>query len=483
MRKLVRIMLIVAIIAPLISAGLIYVGVQADLGREAETSVVAEETTIFVDDLSVTVSGTGAILPSREVPLLFELTAPVVEVLVKAGDTVQAGDVIARLDATDFDASVEEAEIAVQFQEIALQALTAPPRDVDIAAAEAAVNVAQASYNAALSTGTSPQQVEIARLQAELSRNQLWQTQLQRDGGHIILPELPPDLPPEITDLINRTVDQLNAQNAAQFLTPLEQLEYGIQISDANAEAAASRGPDLGSLNGANSGRVQAQIALDNLLAGAGDSQLQRAQIDLDQAQLALERAHAARDAAVLTAPFAGVIAQNNLLVGQFPPGGLPAVLLVDTSAYFIDLAIDEIDVLQIQAGQPVEIALDALPEAEITGIVERVSLTPTRLGELVTYVVRVKLDPTDALIRMGMTATARITTQQVNAAPLLLNRFIRLDRATGRAFVTVETADGQYEEIQVTLGARNETYSQIISGLTDGQRILLLPRNAQVAP
>lgn len=483
MRRLLRILLIVAIFAPTLSAALIYVRVQSDLGRETEISVATEEAFVFVDDLAVTVSGTGAIMPSREVPLLFELTAPVVEVLVNTGDSVAVGDVIARLDATDFDASVEEAEIAVQFQEIALQALTAPPRDVDIAVAEAAVNAAQASYNAAFSTGTSPQQAEIARLQAELARNQLWQTQLQRDGGHIILPELPPDLPPEITDLINRTVDQLNAQNEAQFSTPLEQLEYGILISDANAEAVANRGPDSGSLNSANAGRVQAQIALDNLLDGAGDSQLQRTQIDLEQAQLALERAQAARDAAVLTAPFDGIVAQNNLTVGQFPPGGFPAVLLVDTSAYFIDLAIDETDILQIQTGQPVEIALDALPEAEITGVVDRVSVTPTRIGELVTYVVRVKLDPTEANLRMGMTATAQITTQQVSAVTLLLNRYIRLDRATGQAFVTVETADGQFEEIQVTLGARNETYSQIVDGISEGQRVVLLPRNAQLTP
>lgn len=481
MRKVLRIILIVAIIAPLISAALVYLRVQQDMQTESVESIVTEEAVVFVDDLTVTISGTGAITPARQVPLLFELTAPVIEILAQTGDQVTEGDVIARLDSTDFDASVEEAEIAVQFQEIAMQALAAPPREVDIAVAEAAVNAAQAAYNAAYSSGTSDQQVEIARLQSELARNQLWQTQLQRDGGRIILPDLPPDLPPEITDLIERTVDQLNAQNEAQFTTPLDQLEYGIQISDANAEAVAGRGPDLGSLNSANAGRVQTQIALDNLLAGAGDGQFQRAQIDLQQSQLALERAQAARDAVTLTAPFDGVIAQNNLVVGQLPPGGSPAALLVDTSAYYIDLAIDETDILQIQVGQPVEITLDALPEAEISGKVERVSVTPTRLGELVTYVVGVRLDSTDAPIRMGMTATARIATQQVSAAPLLLNRFIRVDRATGDAFVTVVNADGDFEEIQVTLGARNDTYSQIVSGVGEGQRVLLLPRNTVV--
>lgn len=481
LRRLLRILLTVLVLSAVVSAVIIYSQVSTALERGDQPSLVTDETFVEVGDLVVTVSASGTILPARQVPLVFELSAPVVEVLAVSGDAVLAGDVIARIDDTDYRAAVMEAQIALDGALLAFEAITAAPREVDVAVAQAAVNAAQAAYNAAFqgSRNSNTTQAEIARLQAELTRNQLWQTQLQRDTGLLTVPNLPPEVPPEITDLINRTVDQLNQQTLAQFTTPLNQLEFGVQIADANVEAAQSRGLDLGSLNAANAGRIQAQVALDRLTAGPTDAQMQRAQIDLEQARLNLQRVEQALAATALVAPFDGVIAQNNLTVGQLPPGNNAAVLLVDTSAYYLELPIDETDILQVQEGQAVTLFLDALPEANITGVVERVSVTPTRLGDLVTYLARVRLNPTDMPVRVGMSATARIATREERDTLLLRNNFIRIDRVTQKAFVTVERTPGRFEEVEVVLGARNETFSQVVSGLEAGQRVVRLPRNA----
>lgn len=89
----------------------------------------------------------------------------------------------------------------------------------------------------------------------------------------------------------------------------------------------------------------------------------------------------------------------------------------------------------------------------------------------------RVRLDPTDAPIRAGMSVTARITTQELTDVLLVQNRFIRIDRNTQNAFVTVERSNGRFEEVQVELGVRGELASEIISGLEAGEEIVLLPR------
>ncbi len=102
----------------------------------------------------------------------------------------------------------------------------------------------------------------------------------------------------------------------------------------------------------------------------------------------------------------------------------------------------------------------------------------PTRIGQLVTYLARVTLAPTPEPIRVGMSVTARIATRQVNDVVLVRNRFVRIDRATQQAFVTLEPEPGVYREIPVDLGARNELFSEVISGLNEGQRIVLLPRD-----
>jgi HlyD family secretion protein len=257
----------------------------------------------------------------------------------------------------------------------------------------------------------------------------------------------------------------------------LNQADYGVQIADANYAATTGRTANAGSVANANAALVSAQAQLDRLLNGASDNDLRLAEIAVQQAELAVLQAEAALNRAVITAPFDGVIAQNNLVVGEPPPAETPALLLVDASQYYVDLAIDETDVVEIQVGQPVTFRLDALPDTEITGQVSRVALTPTVAAQLVTYPVRVTLDPNDSPVRIGMSATATIVVDEVQDALILPNRFLRIDRATQQAYVTVERGTGRFEEVPVTLGLRNETESQIVEGIEAGQRVVLLPR------
>ncbi len=177
-----------------------------------------------------------------------------------------------------------------------------------------------------------------------------------------------------------------------------------------------------------------------------------------------------------LVAPFDGVIANSNVIVGELPPAS-GAIEMIDDSEFYIDLAIDETEIADVQVGQPVSLTLDALPEASITGTISRVAQTPTRIGQVVTYVARVTLDPTMEPIRVGMNTTATIQVQQLADVLTVRNRFIRIDRATQQAYVTIQHEDGHFEEVEVELGLRNETTSQIVSGLSAGQRVVLLPR------
>jgi HlyD family secretion protein len=465
--------------------------------EEERQDIVVARAVVETGDLTVTVSATGSVAPARQVPLAFELSAPVIEVLVETGDVVSAGDVLARLDTFDYEAAVLDARSGLELQQLAFDALIAPPRDVDVAVAEAALRAAQASYNAAAQSGPDSGQVEIARLQAELARNQLWQSQLQRDlsgAGTAALPGFSADdLPAVITD----NVPQDDLDNALENLNtllggfgmpvnPLQSVqtelglttqEYSIDIADANFAAILERGPDLSSLNSANAARIQAQIALNRLQDGASEHDRQLASIELQRAQLAVEQAELVLRRAQLIAPFDGVIAQNNLRIGQPPPVESPAMLVMDTSSYIVELPVDETEIVNVREGQRVQLILDALPDAQIGGIVEKVALTPTRIGQLVTYLVQVRLDPTEHPVRASMSATARIATQELTDVLLVPNRFVRIDRTTQTAFVTIERDDGRYEEVQVELGVRNEMSSQVLSGVDAGQRIVLLPR------
>jgi HlyD family secretion protein len=473
---------------------------------------ILEESQVVAGDLTVTVSATGAVQPARQVPLAFQLTAPVMTIYADEGEQVTEGQLLAELDNAEMGLMLQDAETAAQLQRSAFNALTSDPRDVDIAAAEAALQAARAQYSSALNTAPSQYQQEIARMQAELARNRRWQTQLQ--GGAIPDPQIIQglNLPSQI-DLDDATVTAIegatglnlpdpivlgglaqidefiaasNAQSIAAVETQRRQiqnalvgLEYGVQIADVQYQGTLNRGPDFGALSAANAQQTRARITLDRLLNGADTLQVNLANVDLELSELTLEQARFNLEQTRLYAPFDGLLVSNELTVGELPPQGA-AYILMDTDAYYLDLPIDEVDIVKVKEGQRVNIEVDALPDAEITGEVVRLAYTPTVIGQVVTYTARVKLDPTDAPLRVGMTVTAQIVVAERDDVLLVPNRFIRIDRTTQTASVVVRDVDNTLRQVRVILGERNTETSEISVGLLEGQTVVLLPRETE---
>jgi HlyD family secretion protein len=472
MKRILRIIIVVIVLSVLVSAGILYVQFQNEqAAAQAATVKVEDQITVAKSDLTVTVNATGSITPVQQLSLAFGFSAPVKEILVKEGQSVQKGDILARLDAPDLENAVANAQLGLSAQQASYDALTRPARDVDIAVAEAALKAAQAQAGAA-TLGADPNQVQIAQLQAELSRNQLWQAQLQRD-----LPSAVAKQAAEQASKFGITVNVPQSNPADNVTAPIVQAENGVVLADIGVTGAENKPADVAALSSANAQIVAAQERLDLLNNGPTDLQLQIAQTQLQLAQLAVKQAQTALSKTVLTAPFDGVITQNNLVVGEVPSQGA-AMSLIDSSSYYVDVAVDETDIVSVQNGQVVNLRLDALPDAKITAHVTRVALTPIRAGQLVTYRVRVTLDPADAPIRVGMTTTATITVNELKDIIALPNRFIRIDSASQQAYVTVQENETTFTDIPVTLGVRNETESEIVSGLEVGQKVVLVARS-----
>ncbi|MFN8378525.1 MAG: efflux RND transporter periplasmic adaptor subunit [Anaerolineae bacterium] len=490
LRRVIGLVVFVTIVAAVLFGVRQFIQSRGDQGPDA-VSPILEEMTVERGELRVTVGATGAVTPERQVPLTFEVPGIVADVLVEPGQRVAAGDVLVRLDTADLEMSIRAAELVVDSQQAVYDALTAPVRDIDVAAAQAVVDAAQASLAAAYGTAPSNNQVEIARLQSEMARNQLWQAQLQRDlsanqtGLSFDVSGLIPDgadVPQDVIDQVNNALAGLvsvpSTGSSANFTAGLNQAEYGVDIADASYSATAGRGANAGSVAQAQAAVVSAQSALDRLLNGPSELDLQMAEIGLQQAQLALDQARSTLEQAVIYAPFDGVVAAVNAVSGELPPTQQPAVLLVDESKLYLDLAVDETDVVDMAVGQPADLRFDALPDARVTGVITRVADTPVLAGQLVSYPVRVAIDPSEAPVRLGMTSTATVVVQELDDVLVVPNRFIRLDRASQQAYVTIETDDGRFTEIPVQLGLRNQTESQVVSGLDEGQRIVIVARS-----
>ncbi len=465
MNKRLRALLILAVIGAVVAA-VVAARLTVPSAR-AEGNIPVEETaTVERGDIALVVSATGPIQANQTSALSFPISGSVESILVTEGDYVLKGQTLAVVATQDLLDGVLLAQSGVLNQQIALRRLTGKPRGIDVKAAEATLQLAKAQLYEAQHSGSDPLQVQINALNVEIAKNQLWQSELQRDIDDKTKADLRKN--PMTAPLAN----SLPTDN--QHKLDMTSKDYWVKIAQAQLDDAASRGGDIGGVGSAQAAVTAAQVELDNLLNGGSAEEMAQAQGQLEAAQDTLKAAKANLSKATLVAPFEGVIARLNLHVGEHTPVG-PVVIMLDTSSFYVTIPVDEADISKVRVAQPVQLTLDALPGVTVNGKVTRIADTGTKKGDVVTYTVRVEIDPAGPPLLSSMSATARIITSEVKDVLRVRSRFIRLDRATNTAYVNVRQPDGSYKEVEVTLGLRGDTYSEIVDGVQAGDTIAIL--------
>jgi HlyD family secretion protein len=433
---------------------------QAAGGRGGGTSLTQDTSVVDRGEVTITVSATGPIQANQTVSLSFPISGKVATINVNEGDHVRKGQTIATLNTQAALDALTLAQAKVAQQQVALRQLTEKPRQVDINVAQAALDMANASLKSAMS-GPDQLQTQINALNVEVAKNQLWQIELQRDADNNRKAQLQSN---------PRTAGQAaSLPSDATHNGQIASADYNVQIAQAQLDAQKSQGANVGSIASAQAQIVSAQNALNKLLAGGDKDDIARAEAQLQAAQAALDLAKDNLAKTALLAPFDGVVAQINLHLGEVPPASGAAVTMLDTSSFYVDVPIDETDVAKVAIGQPVTLTLDALPGVTVNGKVTRIAETPTMSGDVVTYTTHIEIDPAGQPLLSAMSATATITTSKVENVVRIRNRFVLLDRQSGRAFVNLRQPDGTFKEVQVVLGLRNDTFSEVKSGLSVG--------------
>jgi len=119
-----------------------------------------------------------------------------------------------------------------------------------------------------------------------------------------------------------------------------------------------------------------------------------------------LEAAEAGLAAFSVVAPFDGVVAELNAKLGGSINAGEPAVTVADFSQWLVKTTdLTEIDVVNLAEGQPVNVALDALPDAELSGEILSIGQNYAENQGDIVYEVTILLTDTLPSMRWGMTA------------------------------------------------------------------------------
>jgi len=204
-----------------------------------------------------------------------------------------------------------------------------------------------------------------------------------------------------------------------------------------------------------------------------------KAKASKDSAAATMQLQQAILEKTELTAPFAGVIAEINGEVGEYitpSPSGVatpPAVDLIADGCLYVQAPVDEVDASKIQKGLAVHITLDAFRGERFDGVVSRIA---PYVKELEKQARTVDIDVTlvneqqHQQLLIGYSADVDVVIQRQENT-------LRLPTETVIDGNTVLLYDPSKEQLvlkEFTPGLSNWRYTEVKTGLADGDQVLL---------
>ncbi|KKR07500.1 MAG: Efflux transporter, RND family, MFP subunit [Parcubacteria group bacterium GW2011_GWC2_39_14] len=233
------------------------------------------------------------------------------------------------------------------------------------------------------------------------------------------------------------------------------------------------------------------QIAYNELKAGATESDLLSQEISLGQRRNSLYDAQETYADYTVRAPFDGVVAVCDLVKGDMASSGTAAVTLM-TKQQTAVISLNEVDVAQVAVGQKSNITFDALPDLNITGQVAELDSLGTTSQGVVSYEVKILFDVQDERIKPGMSVSVTITTDLKQDILLVPNAAIKSSGDTNYVETPAQKLTDEnafsstgiilsdtLNQQNVEVGISNDSDTEIVSGLKEGDQVLIKTINA----
>jgi multidrug resistance efflux pump len=333
----------------------------------------------------------GNLVPKDYTYLSFTVGGHVADVLVKQGDQVNTGQILASLgDREQYQTNVVAAQLEVENAQHAINDLndnaSIASDNAWLALLDAKQFVIQAEdVWAGVDTDAYQQKIDDANIEVSDTKTALDDAQTEFNK-YSNLDAANPTRKTAETDLNNAQQDYDNAVHAR------DQLVIDRDRAQANLQLAQAQ-------------QAYAQSNYDSTRQGPDPEQLKLAQMNLDTAQAHLSAAQSTLDNLDLKAPFKGTVVDVNINTGDLISSSTWAILIADYSEWYVETSdLTEQKVVNLSLGQGATISPDALPNLKVTGkVTEITDVSHMQAGD-VLYTARLVLDQPDPRLRWGMT-------------------------------------------------------------------------------
>jgi HlyD family secretion protein len=438
----------------------------AGCNKAATTAATPADTVPIVAQASNRVVAEGVVEPARWSGLSFDIPGTVSEVRVETGQSVQAGDLLARLDTDELELALKNAEQDLLVQQAALDLLDEGTREEVIARADK--DNADAIVQAEIALRAKELQLEKAQLDdpsidvaaAEIGvkqlQSQLAQARAQDPSAEMAAAQVGlerakialDDAQNEYNKALDRPWEDQSIRDA--WAKQLEQMQLNYRLAQAELDGAlkAQRAHTLSltvlqaQIEEAQTRLEQARAAervypvtLDSLAADvdgakaqlealrtwenpnrdpAREGEIAQARVGVRKAEIAVEQIRLQLQDAELRAPFSGTVATVDVKGGDdAQPEQVVIVLATLDELQVLTTDLTELDVGRIAVGNAVEVSVDALPGETFAGVVSKIALQAQDYRGDVVYEVTVEFTEAGLpeSLRWGMTAMVEIDT------------------------------------------------------------------------
>ena len=482
-------------------------------GGTALTSGVYLPTPASVQDLVVSVSGTGAIEPIHSYKVTTLVKGEVLEAPFEEGQTVHKGDLLFRIDATDVETSIQQAQLSLESAQLSYQQLLNNQEDShknatvkatatgvitelyvdegDMVSAGAPIadildrdNMKlKVPFHAADAAGFYVGQSASVTVDGTLETlpgtiDAIAATDSVGPGGTLVR---------EITILVRNPGALTDTSMGTASIGAASSASSGTFAYGEQKQVIAKASGELISLTVKEGDRVMEDQVIGGFDETDMDTQLESAALQIRNAELTLKNAQDRLEDYSITSTIDGTVIEKNYDVGDTldtstasATGIAYPAVIYDMSALTFDISVNELDINKIQVGQQVEITADAVEGQTFTGVVDKVNINGTTTSGSTNYPVTVLVDGTPEALKPGMNVSAKIIVE--DAGSVLCVPVEAVSRgADGTSLVKVagegaldekgNLADpSRLEDREVTLGRSDESYIEILSGLEEGE-------------
>lgn len=213
------------------------------------------------------------------------------------------------------------------------------------------------------------------------------------------------------------------------------------------------------------------ELSLAKTKKGPDDLDIRAKKIAIQQREDALATAKQALADHYVRAPFAGVIAKVSAKKGDSASASTIITTLI-TKQRIAEISLNEVDVSKVKVGQKVTITFDAIEGLSITGEVAEIDSVGAVTQAVVTYGVKIDFDTQDERVKPGMSVSAAIITDANQNVLMVPNSAVKQQNDT--AYVEMFAGETQAPRRQtVQIGLSNDTMTEIVRGVNDGDRIV----------